>query len=236
MKKIILSAAAFAALAACSDSGGEQAETGDEAAVAAPALTALPNGIPAFGDFDPATGVEREETEGKRHEVAYLSAGEVADIFDFYRRHYGEAGYEIYEGGATFKADDPTYGGYVQLFDQGERLMVHVSPKAGSGGYNLSENLGDGFPAYPGVPEEEYDVNPRPDGSRLVIFRLPNSPDTALEVLNFYREGAREAGFEERNLNLAARNDAERVNINVIDINDGAERRVVTRSTDRSDD
>ncbi|MCA1748770.1 MAG: hypothetical protein ABR601_07570 [Parasphingopyxis sp.] len=236
MKRQILSAAAFAAVAACggSDTGSEPAGAEDEVAAVAEAPAMLPNGIPAYGDFDPATGIEREESEGARHEVAYLSPGSIADIFEFYRRHYRDAGHEIPEGGVDFGSDDPAFGGYVQLFDQGERLMVHVSPKAGSGGYDLSENLGDGFPAYPGLSEDEYDVRPRSNGSRLVIFRISNGPDAALEVLDFYREAGREAGYEERGLSLAARSEAERIEINITDTNDGAERRVMARSTDRS--
>lgn len=222
MKKTILAATAFVALAACG--GGEDSGAGETAETEAPeteAPTMLANGAPAFGEV--ADGdIERDEAEGARHEIAYLSGGSLAEIVAFYSDYYAEAGYEIYEGGVTFRAEDRDYGGYVQVYDQGEQIMVHVSPNVGSGSYDLAENLGDGFPVYPGVPAEGYDVRPRSNGSRLVIFRLVAE---ASDVLDFYREAGAEAGFEESNASIAARTDGERVRIGVFD--NGERRRVV---------
>ncbi|MBC2776581.1 hypothetical protein [Parasphingopyxis marina] len=224
MKKHFLAAAALAALTACG--GGEQAATTEAEAPETEAPEMLANGAPAFGSVA-AEDIERDETASNRREIAYLSDGSVADIAAFYRAYFGDTGYEIYEGGANFRAEDRDYGGYVQLFDEGERMMVHVSPNVGSGSYDLSENLGDGFPVYPGVPETDYDVNPRPSGSRLVIFRVAADP---LDILDFYREAAREAGFEEHNISLAARSEGERVKVGIY--NTGERRRVVATVTD----
>ncbi|MEP0189094.1 MAG: hypothetical protein ABJP70_04565 [Erythrobacter sp.] len=215
MKKIALMMLAPIALAGC---GGEASEGGDDAAPAGSDIV-LANGMPTVEGFEEGdvSGDRKTEANGM-HEVTYIADGSVADVFDFYKAHYSSAGLGPKNTTINFSAEDTDYGGYVSVFSETDDIMVHVSPRKGSGEFSASTQLGDGFPIYEGVAEGDYDIRPRSDGSRMVIFRPDADP---ADIAAFYRAAGEKEGFELKSVTYSAGNDTENVKIGIIGQDEG---------------
>ncbi len=211
MKKIMLMALAPVVLAGCG--GGE----GDDAPAASD--IALANGMPTVEGFEEGdVSGDRKTEANKMHEVTYMADGTVGEIFDFYKAHYTEAGLGPKNTTINFSAEDSSYGGYVQIFSESDEIMVHVSPKKGSGEFSATTQLGDGFPLYEGVAEGDYDIRPRSDGSRMVIFRPDADP---AEIAEFYRAAGEKEGFELRSITYSAGNDTDNIKVGIISQDEG---------------
>lgn len=212
MKKIALMALAPIVLAGC---GGE---AGEADAPEASEVT-LANGMPTMAGFEESdvTG-EQTNDANKMHEVTYMADGTVEEVFDFYKAHYSEAGLGPKNTTINFTAEDTDYGGYVQVFSETEDIMVHVSPRKGSGEFSATTQLGDGFPLYEGVAESDYEIRPRPDGSRMVIFRPKADP---AEIAQFYREAGLKEGLELKSVTYQAGNDDARIKVGIIGQDEG---------------
>ncbi len=214
MKKIALMMLAPIVLAGC---GGGTGEGGDDAPAASD--VALANGMPTVEGFEESdVSGDRKTEANKMHEVTYVADGSVEDVFDFYKAHYTEAGFGPKNTYINFAAEDPDYGGYVQVFSESDEVMVHVSPNKGSGEYSATTQLGDGFPLYEGVAEEDYDIRPRSSGSRMVIFRPDADP---ADIAAFYRAAGEEEGFALRSVTYSAGNDKESIKVNIVDQDEG---------------
>ena len=187
--------------------GGEAADQTENLAEAAKLASGIP-AYPGFAEGD-VTSDETESESGKQ-EITYTSSGTPGEVYEFYKAYYAEAGYDLTNAMVTFDSDKPGYGGYVQVFNETAQVMVHVSPDKGSGEYSVTTQLGDGFPLYAGVPAEDYDVNERPSGSRLVIFRVKDDP---AKILEFYRDAGVDSGMSVKQLYLRASNASESVMI-----------------------
>lgn len=213
MRKTLMASLLALSVAAC---GGEAGEGEVQEA----AETALANGMPAIAGFEEGdvTGEETEQDNAK-HDVTYATDSGVAEAFDFYREHYAGKGYEPSSIYINFRAEDTDYGGYVQVHADRDPVMVHVSPNKGSGSFSATTQLGDGFPLYPGVEADGYDINERSSGSRLVIFRIAEDP---YKIFEFYRDAGVSEGFEIRDITFSANSDAERVRIGIYSEEEGS--------------